>query len=372
MSHSTRLVLTSLLHGVIALIIASFFLQPSYAQEDIPTEETLEATVNRIVDTISLPIEGRQQTSQTLDLSITRGSLVGKIVRVEGAMVPASYVKAYKPGDRVLVMYTKSPDGQEFFFITDFIRRKELLVLFVLFAGLVIAIGRLYGATSLIGMAASFAVIFLFILPRLIAGNNPILIALAGTMLIAPVTFYISHGLNKKTHIAIVSTIVTLLLTSVLASWVIDLLKLTGFSTEEAGFLQNQTRGILNMKGILLAGIIIAALGVLDDITIAQAGIVEQIKQANTKLPIVALFNRAMVVGRDHIASLVNTLILVYTGASLPLLLLFIDNPHPFSEVINYEFIAEEIARTLIGSIGLVLAVPISTYLASWVFSKKK
>jgi uncharacterized membrane protein len=220
-------------------------------------------------------------------------------------------------------------------------------------------------------MGASFFVIFLFILPRIVAGDNPIIITLVGAGAIAPVTFYISHGWNTKTHIAIGATLIALLITGIFATIIIDMLRLTGYSTEEAGFLQNETRGLLNMKGILLAGIIISVLGILDDVTVTQASIVEQVKLASPKAKMHNLFTRAMKVGRDHIASLVNTLILVYTGASLPLLLLFVDNPHPFGEVINYEFLAEEIARTLIGSIGLVLAVPIATYIASAVFSKR-
>lgn len=122
---------------------------------------------------------------------------------------------------------------------------------------------------------------------------------------------------------------------------------------------------MINIKGLLLAGILIGVLGVLDDITIAQASVVEQLRYANPSLKPRELFSRAMRVGQDHIASMVNTLVLVYTGASLPLLLLFVNNPHPLTEIINYEIIAEEIVRTLVGSIALILAVPITTLLAT-------
>ena len=148
--------------------------------------------------------------------------------------------------------------------------------------------------------------------------------------------------------------------------------QLTGFASEEAGFLQTIKQGSVNIKGLLLAGIIIGVLGVLDDITISQSAIVFQLKETNEKLGFFELYKRAMNVGQDHISSMVNTLVLVYTGAALPLLLLFIDNPHPFSEIVNYEIIADEVVRTLVGSIGLILAVPITTVIASLVAEQTK
>ena len=148
--------------------------------------------------------------------------------------------------------------------------------------------------------------------------------------------------------------------------------KLTGFASEEAGFLQVARQGEINIKGLLLAGIIIGVLGVLDDITVSQSAIVFQLKDANPKIKFEELYKRAMNVGQDHISSMVNTLILVYTGAALPLLLLFINNPHPFLEIINYEIIADEVVRTLIGSIGLISAVPITTFIAVLVLEKRK
>lgn len=356
------------------LLSLNLTLPTAHAQESDapPPEETLEAVVSQILQEKTVVFESQEQTLQQLELLITKGSLKGRTVQIEGVNIQTTNAQKYSVGDKVLVTYTQTSDGDQFFFITDYIRRQELLLLFLVFVMLVTIVGGLHGATSLIGMTLSFAIIFLFILPRIVAGNNPVTITLVGSAIIAPITFYISHGWNKKTHIAITSTLITLFITGIIATVTVNTLRLSGFSSEEAGFLQNAVHGILNMKGILLAGIIISVLGILDDITVTQASIVEQVKQTNPKVTMSILFTRAMKVGRDHIASLVNTLILVYTGASLPLLLLFVDNPHPFGEVINYEFLAEEVARTLIGSIGLVLAVPISTYIASVVFSKKK
>jgi len=197
-----------------------------------------------------------------------------------------------------------------------------------------------------------------------LSGNNPILIAVGASLVIIPVSFYLAHGLNKKTTIAIISSIISLIITAILASIFTQIGHLTGLSSEEAGMLSID-QGNLNMKGILLAGIVIGALGVLDDVTISQAAIVDELAKTANLTKAKDLYTRSMVIGKDHITSMVNTLVLAYTGASLPLLLIFTNNPHPFMEIINYELIAEEIIRTLVGSIGLILAVPITTMIAA-------
>ena len=152
----------------------------------------------------------------------------------------------------------------------------------------------------------------------------------------------------------------------------VDATKLTGFASEEAGFLQAMKGGTVNIKGLLMAGIIIGALGILDDVTVSQASVVQQLKNTSNKLSSSDLYKKAMRVGQDHVSSMVNTLVLVYTGAALPLLLLFIDSTRSFSEIINYELVADEIVRTLVGSIGLVSAVPITTAIASAVISRQE
>ena len=266
--------------------------------------------------------------------------------------MPMSSIQKYKLGDEVVISYSKDFEGKDLFFITDYIRRNALLWLFLLFVVVAVGIGRWQGATSLLGMGISFFVIFKFILPQISAGNDSVQIAIFGSLLIIPATFLMSHGINRKTLIAIAGTLIALVITGILASTFVEATKLTGFASEEAGFLQAFRSGEINIKGLLLAGIIIGVLGVLDDITISQSAIVEQLRLANPKLKQGELYKKAMSVGKDHIASMVNTLILVYTGAALPLLLIFIDNPHPFSEIINYEIIADEVVRTLVGSIA--------------------
>ena len=275
-------------------------------------------------------------------------------------------VQKYQLNDRVVIGYSKGPNNNNFFYITDYIRRRPLFLLFVIFVAVTILIGKWRGVSSLLGMGISFFIIIAFILPKILAGYDPLQIAITGSLFIIPVTFYLSHGFNRKTTIAIIGTFITLIIVGLMAKYFVGITKLTGFASEEAGYLQTVAHKTINIKGLLLAGIIIGALGILDDITVSQAAIVYQLKKANFKLKQKELYKKAMDVGQDHISSMVNTLVLAYTGAALPLLLLFINNPHPFLEVINYEIIATEIVRTMVGSIGLILAVPITTLIASF------
>lgn len=217
---------------------------------------------------------------------------------------------------------------------------------------------------SLLGMIISFFILTKGLLPSILQGNDPVLIMLLGSLLIIPITFYISHGINKKTTIAIVSTFLTLVITAALSYSFVILAKLTGFNAEESVYLQAQGFNV-NMRSILLAGIILGAMGVLDDITISQVSIVETLRKSNKSLSKWDLYKHAMNVGRDHISSLVNTLFLVYAGAALPLFLLFYGNGLRTELVINQEVVATEIVRTLVSSIGIILAVPLASYIAA-------
>jgi len=311
-------------------------------------------------------VYGREQKYIVYKVRITEGSKKGEEVEITAGLYEET--KPFKAGNKVLVLYSKDFTGQDSFYITDYNRTNPLILLVVIFVVLVVLVSRKWGAFSLIGLFFSFVVIFTFILPKLAAGSNPLFIAIAGALIIAPVTFYLSHGLNRKTTIALISTAIALVITGILAAVSVEITKLTGFGSEEALFLQYAKGGLINIKNLLLAGIIIGTLGILDDVTVNQAAIVFQLKKANKNLSPTEIFHMAMDIGHDHIASMVNTLVLVYTGAALPLLLLFIDNPVSTFEVINSEIIAEEIVRTLVGSIGLILAVPITTLLATYYY----
>lgn len=334
-------------------------------------EETLEGVVTKIIKEEYIQ-QGcdPERLYQKLQITVTKGSLKNEEITVESGEFVLTNQQKYKKGDAVIISYNKNPDGSSIFYITDYIRRTPLLWLFLIFITAAIIIGRWQGLSSLLGMVFSFLIIFKLILPQIYSGANPILISLLGALIIIPATFILSHGINKKTGIAIISTIITLIVTCLLAHFSVEMTKLTGFASEEAGFLQAYRPGAINIKGLLLAGIIIGVLGVLDDITVSQAAIVKQLKETNPRLKVSELYTKAMVIGRDHIASMINTLVLVYAGAAMPLLLLFIGGNSQFIQIINYEIVAEEVVRILTGSIGLILAVPVTTIISAVVMDK--
>ncbi len=344
------------------------------AQEDIPfkIEESLEARGVEIVEEGEIEFFDNYQSYQKLKLEFTNGTLKGQNREIEVGNVPMANNQNYKVNDKVMVIKQKDLNGEEMLTIIDFVRRDGLALLFIMFLIITLVVAKKRGLSSFLSMGITFLVIFKFILPQILAGGNPILITILGSIGIIPISFYLSHGSNKKTSVSVMATLISLLITGILALVFAELTSLSGMASEEAGMLSAIKQGGINMKGLLLSGILVGSLGILDDITVSQAAIVEQLTQASEKIKFKELYTRAMKVGEDHIASMINTLVLVYAGASLPMLLIFINNPHPMSEVINYEFIAEEIVRTLVGSIGLVAAVPISTLLACWMLGRKK
>ncbi len=352
------------------LALALFILIPTtFAQEIQPQEKKHEAEIVKILEEKEIEVMGKKQLYQKLELDLQNSD---ENITLENGNFPVVNVQKFRVGDNVMVSEITGPQGNKSYYISDFIRKTPLFWLFAIFAVLTVLVGKKRGLMSLIGMAGTFLVIFYFILPQISSGNDPILISILASAIILPATLYLSHGINKKTHAALLGTFLSLVITGILANLFVEWAKLTGFASEEAGFLQASKQGLINIRGLLLAGIIIGVLGILDDVTVAQASVVAQLKKTSTSLKFGELYKKAMEIGRDHIASVVNTLVLVYTGAALPLLLLFIDNPAPFGQTINQEIIAEEVVRTLVASIGLILAVPITTVISAYIFSKKR
>jgi uncharacterized membrane protein len=277
--------------------------------------------------------------------------------------------RGFEPEDRILV--TKAPawqPGPEYFF-ADYQRDKPLILLVGLFAVVVIALSRWRGITSLIGLAISLLILVRFVIPAILEGSNPVAVAIVGSTAIMLIALYLAHGVNVWTTCAVLGTFASLALTGALAVGFVDLSQFTGFGTEEAAFLQISA-GQINLEGLLLGGIIIGTLGVLDDVTVTQASAVWELHLANPGYGVPQLYRSAIRIGRDHIASTVNTLVLAYAGASLPLLILFTLSSQSLTGVLTSEVVAEEIVRTLVGSIGLVASVPITTALAALVVSR--
>ncbi len=352
--------------AVIFVLGLLFSTGPGEMQENNEQQETLHA---EIIEVLGEQVTEDEIFIQTLELEFIKGSLEGEKIIIDNDESNRVSHRVFEAGDKVVVTHIK---GQDIFYIADYVRSTALLWVFMIFILLVLFITGLQGLGALVGMFLSFVIIFKLILPMILNGTDPVLAAIFGAIFIIPLTFYFSHGANRKTTIAVVGTMITLVIAGILATVFADIGNLTGLASEETTFLKLGTAQNINFKGLVLAGMIISILGILDDITIAQAAIVEQLKIANKKMSFGELYRRSMRVGRDHISSMINTLILVYTGASLPLLLLFLDRSQNFMDIINYEFIAEEIIRTFVGSISLILAVPITTLLAAFIVSKSK
>ena len=267
-------------------------------------------------------------------------------------------------GDRVTLDQIATPDAGEQYVITDFQRTPTLLVLLGIFVLAVVAIGRWHGLRSLLGLAVSLLIVVQFIVPAILAGKNPPAVALVGAVAVMIVTLYLAHGVNEMTTAAIIGTSGALVLTVSIGVLFIERSKITGFASDDAQFASFAVQG-LDLQGLVLAGLIIAALGVLDDVTVSQASTVFALHDTDRTLSWSALFARAMRVGRDHIASVVNTLFLAYAGASLALLVLFSTSGVSNAEIFNSEVLAEEIVKIIVGSLGLIAAVPMTTALAA-------
>ncbi|MGD9129499.1 MAG: YibE/F family protein [Candidatus Woesebacteria bacterium] len=362
---------------ILFLIVLQFLtVNPVAAQtEEVSEPQYMEGKVTKVVETGQETLMDDLVPFQQLEIKVTKGQEKGQIITVKNSAATMGMgnvqYQTYEPGDKVKIVFIEGAEGKQYYLDGE-LKKDALIALLVLFVLVVLVVGRIWGALSLLGLLISFIVIFKLIIPLIIKGTNPVLAAIIGSVIIIPSTFYISHGFNKKTHIGVAATFLGLLITGLLAIYFVDASHLTGFASEEAGFLQVEKEGAMDIKGLLLAGIIIATLGILDDVTIGQASTVKQLKKANKKMSFSKLFINAMKVGQDHISSMVNTLILVYSGSALPLLLLFFDSEKTFLDVIELELIAEEIVRMLVGSIGLVLAAPLATVMAAYVFAKQE
>lgn len=272
----------------------------------------------------------------------------------------------FAAGQRVRLQEIVGPEGEVTYLVSDFRRERPLLVLAVLFLVAVIGFGRWQGLRALVGLGASLVIIVGFIIPAVLAGRDPVAVALVGAVGVMILTLYLSHGFTAKTTAAVVGTSGALVVTGLLAVLFVSAANITGFTSEEAR-LANLEVGGLSLRGLLLAGIIIGALGVLDDVTMSQASTVFELRRANPQAGFWDLVGSALNVGKDHIAATVNTLFLAYAGAALPLLLLFVVGEDPLGTVVTAEIVAVEVVRTLVGSIGLIAAVPLTTALAAGV-----
>jgi uncharacterized membrane protein len=361
--------LVALIVLTVVTVLATLLSEPQTAPaEKTPASgdrETLTARVVEVLEEGTLDLGGGMaHPYQRLLMRVESGTLAGQeIVVEEGTVNVISEDRLFSPGDRVYVERLAGPDGDRFY-VSDFVRTGPLFWIVALFVGLVVLVGRGKGLRSLVGTLFSLAVIFSFVIPQIIAGRDPVAVSIAGSVFLLAVSTYLVYGWNLKAHAAVTGMMLSLALTGLLAWLFVGWSRLTGLS-EEGGYLVMELGPGVNLKGLVLGGIIIGSLGVLDDICVGQASAIFELANANYDLSWSELFRRSLNIGRDHIAAMVNTLLLAYVGASMPLMLAFTIYQESLWRRLNREPIAEEIVRTLVGSAGLTLAVPITSLIAS-------
>ncbi|MGA5128433.1 YibE/F family protein [Streptomyces olivoreticuli] len=308
------------------------------------------------------PAQGPCEKSE---IEVTSGPDKG---RTFTELVQPNASRHYSVGQEVVLAYApKAPKNLQYA-VSDVDRTLPMALLAGLFALAVVVVGRLRGVFALVALVISFGVLTLFILPAILHGSDPLLVAVIGGSAIMLIALYMCHGLNARTSVAVVGTLTSLMLIGLLGALFTQWAHLTGDTDDQTGLVHGLYPGI-EIRGLLLAGIIIGSLGVLDDVTVTQTSAVWELKEANPEASWRKLYGAGMRIGRDHIASVVNTLVMAYAGASLPLMLLFSIADSGIERVATSEIVAEEIVRTLVGSIGLVASVPVTTALAALVVS---
>ncbi len=310
---------------------------------------------------------GTMRMFQEFDVKIMSGDDKDKIVSIaKGDYSIVTEEQKLDIGDRVVL--TNKEEG---FYVVDRYRLGALAGIVCFLVAFAVIFGKGRGFMSLVGLAFSFFVILKFIVPQILNGQNPLIVSLVGGSLISVFSIYLSHGLKKRTTLAVISTILTFICAIGISAFFVSWANLFGVSSEEVVFL-HVGLGSVDLRGLLLGGMLIGILGILDDVTTSQCATVEEIYKANNQTSFSKLYKQGISVGREHMASMINTLALAYAGVSLPLFLLFTFNDNqPLWTIINSEFIAEEIVRTVAGCCALILAVPISTILSTYFYTYK-
>jgi uncharacterized membrane protein len=273
----------------------------------------------------------------------------------------------YRVGERVELYFAPDPAGRVAFVVSDWVRRPALLWLLGLFTLAAFLVAGFKGLRAVVATGASLAIVISYVVPAILAGRDPILVSLLGVGGILLLAIYFVHGVSWSTTAAMVGTFAAVAVTMALGIGFSDVARLTGLGNEDAIFLLAAASQVA-LRGLLLAGLLIGALGALTDITIVQASVVRELAHTDPTLGLRQLYLKGMNVGRDHVGSLVNTLVLAYTGAGLSLFLLLHVGQVSMARAFNLELVANEVVHTLVGSIGLILAVPITTILAAWWF----
>jgi uncharacterized membrane protein len=377
-SKHLRKVIAAILVPFAAAVVAGLVLlwpggAPDHARSGVGfDQQTRQGKVVKLVDVSCKAETGGQSSSSSAGDACQKATIQVASGPDRGTtfteVVQPDQTRRYTEGQGVVLAYAPNAPSGLRYSVTDVDRGFPLALLAGIFAVAVIVVGRLRGLMALIALIVSFGILTLFILPAILHGDNPLLVAVVGGSAIMLIALYMCHGVNARTSVAVLGTLCSLLLIGVLGSVFIGWAHLTGNTSDETGVIHSLYPHI-EIKGVLLAGVIIGSLGVLDDVTVTQTSAVWELKDADPGANWRKLYGAGMRIGRDHIASVVNTLVMAYAGAALPLLLLFSIARSGVLRVADSELVAEEIVRTLVGSIGLVASVPLTTALAALVVS---
>lgn len=332
-----------------------------WPSEDVPTTPTGAFTAGELVE--SEPCDPPADDCVHIVVEVAEGPDAG--TQIETDYLISSTSPPPKPGAGVWL--TQSSPGEYGF--ADIRRDRGLIWLVIVFAVAVIVFARWKGVAALAGLAATLVLLAWFVLPALLLGSDPVAVAATGAAAIAIVSMGFAHGVSVRTGVALIGTIIALFLTFGLGSLFTGLTHLTGLGSEDAYFLQLQGSTV-DLRGLFLAGVVIGALGVLDDVTVTQTAAVSEVKHAHPEAGRAYLFKSGMRVGRDHVSATVNTLVLAYVGAALPLFLLVTMADAPIMHALNNEILAQEVVRALVGSLGIIAAVPITTGLMALILTE--
>lgn len=363
---------------LIALLLFALIKTPAFAQSSLPQapkQEFFKGIVVQVVEQGEKTIQGYKNYYQTLRVQIIDGTAKGKFTIIEnGKDAQITKDQLVAKNQQIIVAKTIYPTGQTTYSIYDYYRLNSLILFIIIFFVAVLIIAGIKGLGSTLGMAVSLGIVIFYIIPEILKGNDPLTITLIGSFFILLITTYLAHGVSKKTTIALISTLISLFLTAGLAIAAVKFNNITGLGNEDSFALSLGPTNIIDIRGLFLSGIIISTLGALNDITTTQSATILELKIANPKLKFMALFEKGLSVGKEHIASLVNTLILAYVGSSFAVFIFLVLNPAhlPYWVILNNEIVSDEVVKIIAGSIGLLLSVPIVTLLASYIFSKKK
>lgn len=364
---------------ILVIVLFFVFLKPSFAQENpqpqAPKQKFFQAKVVEVVEQKELSANGIKNYLQVLRIKILDGKEKGKFTIIQnGNDMQITKDQLVSKNQNIVISKTTYLNNKVVYSIYDFYRLNSLIIFVILFFLLVVFIAGLKGIGSILGMIISFGVIIGYIIPSILHGQDPLTVTVIGSVFILFVTTYLAHGISQKTTIALMSTLISLFIAVGFAIAAIKYNNITGLGNEDIFALQMGATNIINFKGLFLSGVIISTLGALNDITTTQSATIWELKKTNPKLKFVNLFEGGINVGREHIASLVNTLILAYVGSALAIFIFLVLNPNklPYWVILNNEIISDEIIRIITGSAGLLLSVPIVTFIASYFFSGKK